>query len=191
EPLSNLDAELRVQMRQEVARLHRTLGATMVYVTHDQVEAMTLADRIVVLRAGRVEQVGAPLELYENPANAFVAGFIGSPRMNLIPATVRDGAVTLPGLVLPRPGLPAGGTPVQVGLRPEHMVASGPAIAATCEAVERLGAVSYLYARLADGTQVTAQVDAALAVTSPGAAVTLTPDPARALVFAADGARLV
>jgi lactose/L-arabinose transport system ATP-binding protein len=190
EPLSNLDAELRVQMRQEVARLHRSLGATMIYVTHDQVEAMTLADRIVVLRAGRVEQVGAPLDLYENPANAFVAGFIGSPRMNLIPGIVRAGAVVLPGLVLPLSGLPTDGTAVQVGFRPEHMVAGGPDLPATCEAVERLGAVSYLYARLADGTPVTAQVDAALAASHPGAAVTLTPDPARALIFAADGARL-
>ena len=88
EPLSNLDAELRSQMRVEIAKLHRSLGATMVYVTHDQVEAMTLADRIVVLRAGLVEQIGSPTELYDRPANIFVAGFMGSPRMNFIPATV-------------------------------------------------------------------------------------------------------
>ncbi len=88
EPLSNLDAALRVQMRIEIAKLHRELGATMVYVTHDQVEAMTLADRIVVLNGGRVEQVGAPMELYRNPVNLFVAGFIGSPKMNFLPARV-------------------------------------------------------------------------------------------------------
>ena len=91
EPLSNLDAELRVQMRVEIARLHKELGATMIYVTHDQIEAMTLADRIVVLRAGNIEQIGAPLELYDDPANQFVAGFIGSPKMNFLAAEVVDG----------------------------------------------------------------------------------------------------
>ena len=98
EPLSNLDAELRTQMRVEIARLHRALGVTMVYVTHDQIEAMTLADRIVVLRAGKVEQVGTPTELYDRPANLFVAGFIGSPRMNFLTADVVEAgqsAVTL------------------------------------------------------------------------------------------------
>jgi lactose/L-arabinose transport system ATP-binding protein len=88
EPLSNLDAELRVQMRLEIAKLHKELGATMIYVTHDQVEAMTLADKIVVLRSGVIEQVGSPLKLYDDPDNAFVAGFIGSPRMNFLPASV-------------------------------------------------------------------------------------------------------
>jgi len=98
EPLSNLDAELRVKMRSEIAALHRRLGSTMIYVTHDQVEAMTLADRIVVLNGGEIEQVGTPLELYHSPANLFVAGFIGSPKMNLIAATVAsvaDGAAVL------------------------------------------------------------------------------------------------
>jgi len=91
EPLSNLDAELRVSMRGEITGLHRRLGATMIYVTHDQVEAMTMADKIVVLRAGRVEQVGTPLDLYNRPTNSFVAGFIGSPRMNFIPAAMAPG----------------------------------------------------------------------------------------------------
>lgn len=98
EPLSNLDAELRVRMRLEIAKLHKDLGATMVYVTHDQVEAMTLADRIVVLRAGLVEQIGSPMQLYSDPDNRFVAGFIGSPRMNFVEATVtgmNDGAMLL------------------------------------------------------------------------------------------------
>ena len=84
EPLSNLDAELRVQMRVELARLHKELGVTMIYVTHDQIEAMTLADRIVVLNAGNIEQIGAPLDLYDDPANRFVAGFVGSPKMNFL-----------------------------------------------------------------------------------------------------------
>ena len=91
EPLSNLDAELRVQMRVELAKLHKMLGNTMIYVTHDQTEAMTMADRIVVLRAGRIEQIGAPIDLYSNPDNAFVAGFIGSPRMNFLAASALPG----------------------------------------------------------------------------------------------------
>lgn len=198
EPLSNLDAELRVQMRLEIARLHRELKTTMIYVTHDQVEAMTLADRIVVLRGGRIEQVGAPLELYDNPSNAFVAGFIGSPRMNLIPATAwRDGdrlRVLLSGSELSfRCGgpMPTDGAAVQVGLRPEHMsVAGGAPLTVTCETIERLGAVSYLYGRLGDGTPVTAQVDHSLAATATGAQVTLTPDITRAFLFDGAGLRI-
>src|SRR3954449_10010886 len=111
EPLSNLDAALRVQMRVEIAKLHHELSATMIYVTHDQVEAMTLADRIVVLDAGRVMQFGSPLELYHHPANRFVAGFIGSPKMNILPANVLNGY---------RPNTP-GGPPAEVGVRPEHL----------------------------------------------------------------------
>ena len=98
EPLSNLDAELRVDMRVEIARLHKELGKTMIYVTHDQVEAMTLADKIVVLRAGRIEQVGAPMDLYRDPDNRFVAGFIGSPSMNFLNGEVVDGGVKVAGL---------------------------------------------------------------------------------------------
>ncbi|MGE5203501.1 MAG: ABC transporter ATP-binding protein [Acidobacteriota bacterium] len=129
EPLSNLDAELRVQMRAEIAQLHHRLGTSMIYVTHDQVEAMTMASRIVVLRAGRVEQVGTPLDLYNNPANAFVAGFIGSPRMNflkgVVAASEKGIAVLLDGIGIIRseaiaPGL-ATGTPVTIGIRPEHV----------------------------------------------------------------------
>jgi lactose/L-arabinose transport system ATP-binding protein len=199
EPLSNLDAELRVQMRLEIARLHRDLKATMIYVTHDQVEAMTLADRIVVLRGGRIEQVGAPLELYDSPANAFVAGFIGSPRMNLIPATAwRDGdrlRIVVSGGELPfqcAGPMPPDGAAVQLGLRPEHMsVAGGVPLPAICETIERLGAVSYLYARLTDGTSVTAQVDHGLAATATGAQVGFTPDASRALLFDASGQRIV
>jgi multiple sugar transport system ATP-binding protein len=129
EPLSNLDAELRVQMRGEIAQLHDRLGTSMIYVTHDQVEAMTMADRIVVLRAGRVEQLGTPLELYNAPANAFVAGFIGSPRMNFLNGRVADTedgvAVALDGIGTIRseataPDLEVG-APVTIGIRPEHV----------------------------------------------------------------------
>src|SRR5690606_26415709 len=135
EPLSNLDAELRVQMRIEIARLHQQLGATMIYVTHDQVEAMTLASRIVVLRAGRIEQVGAPLELYHNPDNSFVGGFIGSPRMNFVKARIirrTDAGIELSApatglaklVAQPRGASPAEGTEVTLGIRPEHFVAA-------------------------------------------------------------------
>ncbi|MFN3846243.1 MAG: ABC transporter ATP-binding protein [Paracoccaceae bacterium] len=148
EPLSNLDAELRVEMRVEIARLHREIGATMIYVTHDQVEAMTLADKIVVLRAGRVEQVGAPLELYHDPDNKFVAGFIGSPAMNFIAATVDTaGHVHAPGLnglmgVTMR--LPDVGQAVTIGLRPQHLsLAEGSTH--RVEMTEALGGVSYLH----------------------------------------------
>lgn len=157
EPLSNLDAELRVDMRVEIARLHKDIGATMIYVTHDQVEAMTLADKIVVLRAGRVEQVGAPMELYKNPNNRFVAGFIGSPSMNFLKGTVADGAVVLPGLggrrVETDVALPSNGTVVLVGVRPQHLsVTEGSD--ATLDIRERLGGVAYDYLVLPDGEKV-------------------------------------
>jgi ABC-type sugar transport system ATPase subunit len=137
EPLSNLDAELRLHMRLEIAALHRELRRTMVYVTHDQVEAMTLADRIVVLRDGLVEQIGSPMDLYEQPANTFVAGFIGSPPMNLLPAAA------VPGL-RPPPGA------ATLGIRPEHLhpAAEGP-LAMQLLAVERLGASTVLHGTLA------------------------------------------
>ncbi len=138
EPLSNLDAELRVSMRAEIRDLHARLGATMVYVTHDQVEAMTMADKIVVLRAGRVEQVGAPLDLYNRPANAFVAGFIGSPRMNFLPVTLLPAHQ---GQLVPMPQ----GTH-SIGLRPEHAVVGddGP-ITMKVSQVEQLGSTSLLH----------------------------------------------
>ncbi|CAN0161420.1 unnamed protein product, partial [Chrysoparadoxa australica] len=125
EPLSNLDAELRVDMRVEIARLHKEIGATMIYVTHDQVEAMTLADKIVVLRAGRIEQVGAPMHLYKDPDNRFVAGFIGSPSMNFLAGTATGNAVTVPALggreVSANVTLPVEGSPVLVGVRPQNL----------------------------------------------------------------------
>ena len=149
EPLSNLDAELRVEMRVEISRLHNEIGATMIYVTHDQVEAMTLADKIVVLRSGRIEQVGAPLDLYDDPDNQFVAGFIGSPSMNFLTGVVGgDGAVTVPELGdLRLPGtasLPSAGTKVTVGIRPEHLTVT-PGGPLSIDLIEHLGGVSYVY----------------------------------------------
>jgi ABC-type sugar transport system ATPase subunit len=128
EPLSNLDAELRARLRTEIKRLHRELQRTSVYVTHDQIEAMTLADRVVVLRGGRIEQVGAPEELYARPANTFVGGFIGSPAMNLVPATCAEGEIELDGGERLAAAAPARG-PVIAGMRPEDLqvVAEGTA----------------------------------------------------------------
>ncbi|WP_295953898.1 sn-glycerol-3-phosphate ABC transporter ATP-binding protein UgpC [Rhodoferax sp.] len=163
EPLSNLDAELRVHMRIEIARLHRELGSTIIYVTHDQVEAMTLADKIVVLRAGQVEQVGAPLEVYDNPANTFVAGFIGSPKMNFLDGVVRgaDGAlchIELPGfggivVSLPFTGpVPATRAEVTVGVRPEHFREDGDGhLQLTIDMLEHLGGETFAYARAESG----------------------------------------
>jgi multiple sugar transport system ATP-binding protein len=148
EPLSNLDAKLRVQMRTEIKELHQRLKTTAVYVTHDQIEAMTMADRIVVMQLGVVEQVGAPLDLYDNPANLFVAGFIGSPSMNFIDATIkRNGgtptAVTKDGTVLPLPANAAGqeGQSVVYGVRPEHLrLVEGSGVPGQVVVVEPTGA---------------------------------------------------
>lgn len=149
EPLSNLDAELRVDMRVEIARLHKDIGATMIYVTHDQVEAMTLADKIVVLRAGYVEQVGAPMDLYKDPDNKFVAGFIGSPAMNFVEGVVTEAGVdvpALPGTTLhTRVTLPGVGSKIIVGMRPQDMqitTGDGPV---QLDLRERLGGVAYDY----------------------------------------------
>ena len=129
EPLSNLDAKLRHQMRAEIKKLHRRLRNTVIYVTHDQVEAMTLADKIVIMRDGRIEQAGPPSEVFRDPANLFVAGFIGAPQMNFLPGRVApDGSITVAGIadpIRPAPGrfdLPAAGSAVTLGLRPEHIV---------------------------------------------------------------------
>jgi multiple sugar transport system ATP-binding protein len=155
EPLSNLDAELRITTRAELAALHKRLATTMIYVTHDQIEAMTLADRIVVLRGGRVEQVGRPMELYDTPANLFVAGFIGSPRMNLIPAVVRGYArgvaqLELPGGAAVRVRAAAGrvkaGDKATLGIRPQNVrVAGAKGIKATVRVVEALGSETVVH----------------------------------------------
>jgi lactose/L-arabinose transport system ATP-binding protein len=198
EPLSNLDAELRVHMRIEIARLHRRLGSTMIYVTHDQVEAMTLADRIVVLQGGRVEQVGAPLQVFDDPANLFVAGFIGSPKMNFVPARVADGEgrtfaldgeegarVTLPHLRAPL----SRGQEVTLGIRPQHLrpADAGP-LRVRPDVVEQLGDVGYLYGATPGGTTVVAEIAERLQEL-PGE-MRLDFDPARAFAFGRDGGRL-
>ena len=160
EPLSNLDAELRVDMRVEIARLHKEIGATMIYVTHDQVEAMTLADKIVVLRAGRIEQVGSPMDLFNDPDNKFVAGFIGSPSMNFVQGTVTGaGEVTLASLggrvVKTGVALPDRGQTVLAGIRPHQVtIAPGQGGGATLELRERLGGVSYDYLQSSAGEKI-------------------------------------
>jgi lactose/L-arabinose transport system ATP-binding protein len=193
EPLSNLDAELRVEMRVEIARLHREIGATMIYVTHDQVEAMTLADKIVVLRSGRVEQVGRPLDLYHDPDNRFVAGFIGSPAMNFVAATVENGALRAPGLgeapVPTAAALPGAGAKVSVGLRPQHLTLDPAGSTHRVEITEALGGVSYIHLSSASGEKlvVESREDPKVA---PGARAGVAFNPADAMVFSETGARL-
>ena len=172
EPLSNLDAELRVQMRAEITALHKRLGTTMVYVTHDQVEAMTMADRIAVLRNGHVEQYGTPLELYNRPANRFVAGFIGSPQMNFLNARVVEAGNSGVRVLLDATPTQESATALPIdgsakieqrgvlGIRPEHVglgATSGAAlqVTATIERVEQLGAASFLYCALVAGERLT------------------------------------
>ena len=175
EPLSNLDAELRVEMRLQIAQLRRRLGATFIYVTHDQVEAMTLADTIVVLRKGVIEQIGSPLDLYHKPDNIFVAGFIGSPKMNFIPSATGAGAI------------PDSRGAVTVGVRPEHLVvdANGP-LEGIVRSVENTGAVSYAYAALADDTLVTVQLAPQHSV-EVDSVLRLSIEPGRAYLFDAGG----
>jgi len=159
EPLSNLDAQLRVQMRVEIKRLQQELGTTSLYVTHDQVEAMTLADRLIVMNAGNVDQIGRPLDLYEQPATAFVAGFIGSPAMNLVPGRLDRNSIATADAVLPI-AVPNGAQDrrVLVGLRPEHLdLASDGPLALRIELLERLGADTILHGRLSDGVRMTAR----------------------------------
>ncbi|MES2162770.1 MAG: sn-glycerol-3-phosphate ABC transporter ATP-binding protein UgpC [Pseudomonadota bacterium] len=198
EPLSNLDAALRVQMRIELKNLHRTLRSTMVYVTHDQVEAMTLADRIVVLRGGVVEQVGVPLDLYQRPANLFVAGFLGSPAMNFIGGTVEQLAPTimsvrLSGGALVQAALRAGlavGNRITLGVRAEHMAleaADGDGIGVTVLAAELLGDASYVYLTPDGGaTQFIARLDPEVRWQNGQVAVVRV-EPARWHVFDGDG----
>ena len=169
EPLSNLDAELRTQMRVEINKLHRRLGATMIFVTHDQVEAMTLADRIVVLRKGVIEQVGTPLELYNTPANVFVAGFIGSPRMNLLPGHVGQPAGETSRIEFAQGRTletrfadpPKPGTTVTIGIRPEHLVPTAPGeaiLTGEVQIAEQLGGETYVYVTLSGGQSVTVEI---------------------------------
>jgi lactose/L-arabinose transport system ATP-binding protein len=186
EPLSNLDAELRVEMRVEIARLHGKIGATMIYVTHDQVEAMTLADKIVVLRAGRIEQVGAPLELYRDPDNRFVAGFIGSPAMNFLSARVEEGGLRVPGLggaVLRVPvALPAAGTEVTLGVRPQHIALVPGGDSHAIDVTEALGGVSYVHLDAATGERIVVEVRDG-APLPPGGRCGLSAEAGQAYVF--------
>jgi multiple sugar transport system ATP-binding protein len=197
EPLSNLDAALRINTRVEIAKLHRELAATTIYVTHDQVEAMTLANKIVVLNQGRVEQVGSPLDLYHRPANLFVAGFIGSPRMNFIPGRVeasRSGMAIVShvggeaALAAPSAELKEGET-VTLGVRPEHMLETADGtlgVEGDVEAVEHLGEASLVYLRLADGTQLIVRAPDDIAAEPGGRYAASAPDRVLHL-FRADG----
>jgi lactose/L-arabinose transport system ATP-binding protein len=200
EPLSNLDAELRVQMRLELAKLHRDLGATMIYVTHDQTEAMTLADRIVVLRDGTIEQIGTPEEIYDAPRNRFVAGFMGAPKMSFLGCIVRnatagrvalefDGVIEGPvELELAEPGEIYGD--IAVGLRPEHFFpreAIGPKLVADIEFVERLGGETFLHAPTHPAGPLVLKQNEASGIVKAGATCEVGVDWRRAHLFAADG----
>ncbi|SDA59820.1 sn-glycerol-3-phosphate ABC transporter ATP-binding protein UgpC [Sinorhizobium sp. NFACC03] len=196
EPLSNLDAELRVHMRIEIARLHKKLATTIIYVTHDQVEAMTLADKIVVMRGGVVEQVGSPLDLYDDPANLFVAGFIGSPKMNFLKGIVdaRGTQVRLPDFgnatipVAIKEATP--GSSVTIGIRPEHFGDSGSAsLDLTIDMLEHLGGETFAYARHGDGELIIIETKNGRGLKS-GDSIAARFDPAAVLVFDADGRRL-
>ncbi|MFP5479313.1 MAG: ABC transporter ATP-binding protein [Alphaproteobacteria bacterium] len=191
EPLSNLDAKLRVQMRTEIRELHQRLKTTTVYVTHDQIEAMTMADKIVVMQGGRIEQVGAPLDLYDRPANTFVAGFIGSPAMNMLPGVVRSGAIEIAGARLPLPpGLPmAEGREVTYGIRPEHLTVGPQGLTGTVAVVEPTGSETHVVLR-AGGQEVVAMFRDRVAF-RPGDALTFAPDAEKVHLFdRASGVRL-
>ncbi|MCP5085340.1 MAG: sn-glycerol-3-phosphate ABC transporter ATP-binding protein UgpC [Rhodobacteraceae bacterium] len=189
EPLSNLDAELRVDMRVEIARLHKEIGATMIYVTHDQVEAMTLADKIVVLRDGIIEQVGSPMDLYQNPDNKFVAGFIGSPSMNFLNGVVDGAGVRVAGLdgktIETNVSLPAGGKPVIVGLRPQHLEVVPTSSSLTVDLRERLGGVAYDYLTTPTGERIVVETRGDDPI-APGTTVMVEFEPQNALFFDAE-----
>src|ERR687887_1415206 len=177
EPLSNLDAKLRVQMRADIAALQADFAVTTVYVTHDQSEAMTLGHRVAVLHEGRLQQVGPPRELYERPANTFVAGFIGSPSMNLCTLPVANGAVSLGGVSVPLPRAANGRTSVVVGLRPESLELAAEGVPARVEVVEEFGADAYVFCAAEVGgaeTRLVARSDARRAP-ARGARVALRP----------------
>jgi multiple sugar transport system ATP-binding protein len=200
EPLSNLDAELRVQMRVEISRLHRSLGNTMIYVTHDQVEAMTMADKIVVLNAGRIEQIGAPLDLYNNPVNRFVAGFIGSPKMNFLQGKIEqvgaaETTINVCGnaVRLPRRVNAKAGESATFGIRPEHLSVldnSGIGLSTVnVDLVENLGGATMLYTTTPDKQQLTVALDGQQKV-ERGANVKVSFDPTRCHIFDASGASI-
>ncbi len=195
EPLSNLDAKLRVAMRVEIKELHQRLGTTIIYVTHDQIEAMTMADKIVVMRDGRVEQLGAPLELYDRPSNTFVAGFIGSPSMNFVKGKIAtaDGRqifVADGGAVLPIEGVTvASGQPVVYGIRPEHIEIGEGGVMARVSVLEPTGSETQIFARIGEHA-IDAIVKDRVQV-KPGDEIPFRIDPSRAHIFdGKTGARL-
>ncbi len=199
EPLSNLDAKLRVQTRNQIASLQRRLGTTTVYVTHDQVEAMTMGDRVAVLRDGLLQQVAAPREIYRNPDNAFVAGFIGSPAMNLFTLPIVDSSVLLGALPIPvTREIASAAAEVVVGVRPEHLQVNDPGVERGFEmqvdVVEELGADAYLYGRISfPGNTVDQPVVARVDGRRPperGSRVRLNPEPDHLHFFGADGRRI-
>ncbi len=193
EPLSNLDAALRVRTRVELAELHQRIGTTMIYVTHDQTEAMTMADRIVILNNCRIEQVGTPMEVYTNPATRFVAGFIGSPAMNFVKvelsgageraiAKLADGAEVAIDIAVPE------STGCELGIRPEaiQIVESGGTTSGKVAVVEHLGDRTLVYLHLADGTQIIAE-DIGRSEVKPGERINLAFDSSQLHLFTADG----
>ena len=191
EPLSNLDAELRVSMRVEIAKLHHKLGSTMIYVTHDQTEAMTLADRIVVMRAGAIEQTGKPEDLYEDPDNLFVAGFIGSPKMNFIKASLSNGTIDFgQGASLKMAGITGAGE-IMVGVRPEHFVFGGgdAEIEVKVDVVENLGGTRYVYGTLHNGEPMVIE-DRDLHGFKAGDVIKAGIVSSKTLVFNSDGRRI-
>ena len=187
EPLSNLDAKLRIQMRTEIKQLHQRLKTTTVFVTHDQIEAMTLADRIVVMQNGYIEQIGSPLELYDQPVNEFVATFIGAPSMNLLSGVLEDGRVSVGNQTFAGP---AGSAKVKVGIRPEHLILSDDGIPMTVNVVEPTGSETMVFLNFED-QDVTA-IFRERHDFSPGQMIKLLPDPAHLHLFdAEDGRRLL
>ena len=197
EPLSNLDAELRVSMRVEIAKLHRRIGATMIYVTHDQTEAMTLADKIIVMRSGKIEQAGTPDALYADPDNLFVAGFIGSPRMNFLGGILEaDGQVrldcgaTFRSGILPAPTTPS--APITLGIRPEHFTGTdeaGGTVDVRVDMVENLGGTRFVYGTLKSGQAVIVE-DRSESALRDGASISAGFPARKALLFDAEGRRI-
>jgi multiple sugar transport system ATP-binding protein len=185
EPLSNLDAKTRAQTRADLVELHRRLGSTFVYVTHDQVEAMTMADRVAVIDAGRLQQVGSPQEVYDEPANSFVARFIGSPPMNTLPGLIEGCTVAVGGVRLACPHAADGVRRVEVGVRAEHLRLGSSGIPAVVELVESLGHERLIRCSV-DGGSVVVRAGARGAVPVPGERIALEVDPGEVHLFDAD-----
>ena len=189
EPLSNLDAKLRVQMRTEIKKVHQKVTTTTVYVTHDQIEAMTMADRIAVMNDGRIEQLGEPLELYDRPANLFVAQFIGSPAMNVLEGVFKNNAVEALGARWPSNARANEGQKVKYGIRPEHLEIAGSGIAAEVQVVEPMGAETEFLVKVHD--QSFTILTHGRAGNGPGDRIFLSPQAQHAHLFdAASGLRI-